>query len=196
MEGASATQTRIRPGSRAVQLLAVIRTVLDGMDLPLTAPGRPSRTDPNGWSYGYSPEIDRTSLAWATAYRMLADHQPDAEPLSHVYAADAVLRELGTAGLAILQSNLVGGAPIDFRYTPCPYCGGGGEDPTAACEDLGCSVHVDIADHLHGCPVCRAEVFEPELTAEQEMRRIDELLAEALPPAKPRWLRARLHPGR
>ncbi|MFV8133242.1 hypothetical protein [Streptomyces syringium] len=168
------TRTRIRPGSRETALLAAARTVLDNLEAPLTAPGRPSRTDPNGWSYGYSPEIDRTSLAWAIAYQLLADHQPDTPALSHVYGADAVLREQGIRGLADLQSNLANGAPIDYAYTRCAYCDATGEDPVSP-------------DYDASCPLCRGAIWYPERHSDQQIPRLVDLLT-ATRPAKPSLL--------
>lgn len=113
------SQTNL-PVSRQVHLLTAARTVLETLNLPHSAPGRAARTDPTDiWASGLpGPEIDRTTLAWATAYRMLADHQPDTTPLTHVAGADAVLRELGVRGLAILQSGL----PIRPRLTIGTRC--------------------------------------------------------------------------
>ncbi|TLS45725.1 hypothetical protein FE633_13235 [Streptomyces montanus] len=172
------TVTRNR--NREEQLRADVHAELTEIDAPLTAPGRPSRNDPNGWSYGYSDDIDRTTLDWATAYRMLTDHQPDAPRLSHIYAADALLRERRVEGLATLHQKLAGG-PINYRFTRCPYCWGSGEDPTdPTCEDLGCSRSMEVLAHDHLCPVCRGEEFAPEYFGPDQMELMAERLARAL----------------
>ncbi|MDT9701116.1 hypothetical protein [Streptomyces sp. P17] len=171
------TVTRNR--RREDQLRADILSELAEIEAPLTAPGRPSRTDPNGWSYGYSDDIDRTTLAWATTYRRLTDHQPDAPRLSHIYAADALLRECRVTGLATLHQELAGG-PVNYRFTRCPYCWGSGEDPVeATCDERGCLHGLD-ADHEHLCPVCRGEEFAPEYFGPDQIQLMDERLARAL----------------
>ncbi|MFJ3973465.1 hypothetical protein ACIPYR_35725 [Streptomyces parvus] len=83
-----------------------------------------------------------------------------------VLAADALIRELGVRGLAPLHSDLHFGAPIDYRFTRCPYCSGLGEDPTLPnCQEVGCPREYEFADHPHICPVCRGEDFQPEWIA-------------------------------
>jgi len=147
--------------------------------LPLTTPAGPLAIDPNGWLI-HNPAIDRTSPAWCTAVRMLADHHHT--PLvDQIPTADALLKDRGIRGLATLHRNLAGGAPIDYRFTRCPYCQGLGEDPTEpSCAELGCRVPADISDHPHGCPVCRGANCEPEYYAEQQMNQVEQLLADAL----------------
>ncbi|MGW0538527.1 hypothetical protein [Streptomyces sp. NPDC003032] len=155
-----------------------VTTELATLDIPLTVPAGPFTTDEYGW-IDFTPEIDRSGLAWCTAVRMLADHHHT--PLSRqILNADALLRELGVPGLATLHRDLVG-APIDYRFTPCPYCDGMGEDPTLpTCEQLGCRIPASIADHPHGCLVCRGETYEPEYYAERQMDEAEQLWAEAL----------------
>ncbi len=72
--------------------------------------------------------VDRTTLAWCTAVTMLAEHHHTGLD-RQVPAADALLRELGVHGLAQLHTDIHAGAPIDYRFTRCPYCVGLGEDP-------------------------------------------------------------------
>lgn len=173
------------PGSRDSQLLGRARAALAQLGEGPTAPGCPDGSDLNGWSTG-TPEIDRTTLAWAAAFTLLADHQPDAWLLAHVAGADAVLREEGVRGIATLQSNLAGGAPVDHRFTRCAYCGGHGDDPTfPTCEERGCLPQYEFAGHDHGCPVCGGAMWEPDWYGEQQIRYCDGLLADALPPAPP-----------
>jgi hypothetical protein len=194
------TVTRNR--RREDQLRADVLRELAAIEAPLTASGRPSRIDPNGWMYGYSDDIDRTTLAWATAYRMLTDHQPEVPRLSHIYAADALLRESRVEGLATLHQELAGG-PINYRFTRCPYCWGRGEDPVdATCDERGCLHGLDPRDHEHLCPVCRGEEYAPEYFGPDQMQLMDERLTRALAArtSAPRRLHGRLrrrsHPGR
>lgn len=191
------TQATIRPLRREQQLLSDVHAALVDLALPLTAPGRPARTDPHGWSYGYSPDIDRTTLAWATAYQLLTDHQPGAPRLSQAFAADAVLREHGEHGLAVLHRQL-SGAPIDYRFTRCPYCWGRGDDPVdATCDERGCLHGLDARDHEHLCAVCRGAEFGPEYFGDDQIDLMDQRLARALaertPARRPRtaWLHLR-----
>jgi hypothetical protein len=164
--------------ARQKRLLAGVLAELTEVGAPFTAPGRPSRTDATGWSFGYSPDIDRTSLAWATAYRMLRDHQPDAPWFSLMLSADALLRELRVPGLATLHRDLAG-APVDYRYTRCPYCDGDSLDPTRpTCEDRGRTR--DTEAHEYICPVCQGAAFQPEYFGSAQIEQADRLLAEAL----------------
>ncbi|MFC8707305.1 hypothetical protein ACFUIV_34720 [Streptomyces anulatus] len=96
-------------------------------------------------------------------------------------SADALIRELGVRGLAQLHTDLHGGAPIDYRFTRCPYCSGCGEDPLLPdCAELGCPPQYEFIDHDHICPACRGESFQPEWFAEERILRLDGDLAEAI----------------
>ncbi|MFD5786704.1 hypothetical protein ACFWH1_08705 [Streptomyces sp. NPDC127037] len=98
-----------------------------------------------------------------------------------VLAADSPLRELGIRGLAQLQSDLHHGAPVDHRFTRCPYCSSIGEDPTLpTCRDVGCPPEMEFADHPHSCPVCHGADYEPEWHAEERMAQLEQLLADAI----------------
>ncbi|MFF9593870.1 hypothetical protein ACF1FX_32580 [Streptomyces sp. NPDC014646] len=98
-----------------------------------------------------------------------------------VLAADALLRELGTRSLAQLHSDLHDGAPVDYRFTRCPYCAGTGEDPTLpTCQDLGCPPRHEFIGHDHLCPVCASDDYQPRWFAEQHMADLEKLLADAI----------------
>ncbi|WP_331747528.1 hypothetical protein OG365_40825 (plasmid) [Streptomyces sp. NBC_00853] len=109
---------------------ADVTAQLTTLGIPLTAPAPPPAdadpTDP--WASSYAVPVDRSTLAWCTAVQMLADHH-DTGIDRQVLAADALLRELGVRGLAQLHFDLHHGAPVDYRFTRCPYCSGIGEDP-------------------------------------------------------------------
>jgi hypothetical protein len=110
---------------------------------------------------------------------MLADHHHTGID-RQVLAADALLRELGVRGLLQLHSDLRHGAPIDYRFTPCPYCSGIGVDPTQpTCEEAGCAPWLEFAGHDHPCPVCPDD-YQPEWFAEETMTELEELLADAI----------------
>ncbi|MEV6080980.1 hypothetical protein AB0L80_38665 [Streptomyces sp. NPDC052069] len=168
--------------------------------IPLTAPAVPSApsADPTGpWAARIPLLVDRTSLAWCTAAQMLADHHHTGID-RQVLSADALLRELGVRGLAQLHSDLHHGARIDYRYTRCPYCDGLGEDPTLpTCQVLGCPPRHEHDDHPHLCPVCHGDDHQPQYLAEEHMRHLEQLLAEAIKdkaPLRPRigaWLHRR-----
>ncbi|MCX4451672.1 hypothetical protein [Streptomyces sp. NBC_01789] len=173
--------------------IAEVTAQLDALGIPLTAPAPPPpAVDPaDPWAGTFTVPVDRSSLAWCTAVQMMADHHHtgiDRQAL----AADSLLRELGTRGLAQLQSDLHHGAPVDHRFTRCPYCSGIGEDPTLpTCRDIGCPPEMEFADHPHLCQVCRGAEYEPEWFAEEHMARLEQLLAEAIK-QQPRPLRHRI----
>ncbi|MFJ4576829.1 hypothetical protein ACIP4W_36595 [Streptomyces sp. NPDC088846] len=150
--------------------------------IPLTEPSAPpADPDPtNPWASSYAVLVDRSTLAWCTAVTMLADHHHTGIG-RQVPAADALLRELGVRGLAQLHSDLHGGAPVDYRFTRCPYCSGIGEDPTRpTCQDVGCPPEYEFAGHDHICPVCRGDDYQPQWFAEENMADLEELLADAI----------------
>ncbi|MFG2668815.1 hypothetical protein ACGFY6_31835 [Streptomyces sp. NPDC048387] len=170
------------------------------LGIPLTAPAPPpadlNPADP--WASSYAVPVDRSSLAWCTAVTMLADHHHTG--IDHqVLAADALLRELGIRGLAQLLSDLHAGAPVDFRFTRCPYCSGIGEDPTQpTCGEVGCASWLEFAGHDHVCPVCHGDDYQPQWFAEEQMTELEELLADAIEEREERALlryriRARLY---
>ncbi|MEU8599348.1 hypothetical protein AB0D07_37680 [Streptomyces globisporus] len=119
--------------------IADITTQLTTQGIPLLAPVTPAAPpDPDDpWGSNHpAPPVDRTTLAWCTAVQMLADHH-------HTAVEQQVL-----------------GAPIDYRFTRCPYCSGLGEDPTLPdCREVGCPPQYEFADHPHICPVCRGEDY-------------------------------------
>ncbi|MEU2770855.1 hypothetical protein ABZ628_29535 [Streptomyces diastaticus] len=176
---------------------------LAALDIPLTTPARPpadlNPADP--WASNYTAPVNRSTLAWCTAATMLADHHHTGID-RQVLAADALLRELGVRGLAQLHSDFCAGAPIDYRFTPCPYCSGIGEDPTQpACEEVGCAPWLEFAGHDHPCPVCHGDDYQPQWIAEERMTELEELLADAIEErerhASLRYrIRARLYTGR
>ncbi|MFF7365409.1 hypothetical protein [Streptomyces sp. NPDC008125] len=162
---------------------------LTAHNIPLTAPPAPAAdldpTDP--WASTYVAPIDRSTLAWCTAAQMLATHHHTTVD-RQVLAADALLRELGVPGLAQLYSDLHDGAPIDYRYTPCPYCSGIGEDPTQpTCRDVGCPPQYEYAGHDHLCPVCHGADHQPEWFTEQHLKELDALLVAAVVPGVGYW---------
>ncbi|MEQ4611488.1 hypothetical protein ABMX48_36760 [Streptomyces cavourensis] len=130
------------------------------------------------------------------------DHARRPPPHRHrhrqVLAADALLRELGVRGLAQLHSALHAGAPIDYRYTRCPYCSGIGEDPTQpTCGEAGCAPWLEFVGHDHPCPVCPGD-YQPQWYAGERMTELEELLADAIEEREERALlryriRARLY---
>ncbi|MFJ5197922.1 hypothetical protein ACIQCQ_38615 [Streptomyces sp. NPDC088394] len=159
-----------------------VTTQLTALGIPLTAPAAPPAdpdpTDP--WASSYDVPVDRSTLAWSTAVTMLADHHHTSVD-RQVPAADALLRELGVRGLAQLHSDLHHGAPVDYRFTRCPYCSGIGEDPTrSTCEDIGCPPEYQFAGHDHICPVCRGDDYQPQWFAEEHMQKLEDLLAGAI----------------
>lgn len=153
---------------------------LTTLGIPLTAPALPPAANPTDpWASSYPIPVDRSTLAWCTAARMLADHH-DTGIDRQVLAADALLRELGVRGLAQLHSDLVGGAPVDYRFTRCPYCSGIGEDPTQpTCGEVGCAPWLEFAGHDHPCPVCPDD-YQPQWYAEEQMTELENLLADAI----------------
>ncbi|RNG26382.1 hypothetical protein, partial [Streptomyces botrytidirepellens] len=160
------------------QYVSHVTAELKAHDIPLVIQPTPRPPDPNGWST-YTPPINRTRPAWCTAVLMLADHH-HTPLIDHIPTADAIIKDHGIRGLAVLHRDLAGG-PVDYRFTPCPYCQGVGEDPTQpTCESLRCPVSADISDHPHGCPVCRAADCDPDSYAEQQMHQVEQLLIEAL----------------
>ncbi|MFJ4917674.1 hypothetical protein [Streptomyces sp. NPDC088726] len=179
---------------------ADVTAQLDTLGIPLTAP-TPPPADPDPadpWASSYAVPVDRSSLAWCTAVTMLADHH-DTGIDRQVLAADALLRELGVRGLAQLHSDLHAGAPVDYRFTRCPYCSGIGEDPTQPdCREVGCASWLEFAGHDHVCPVCHGEDYQPQWFAEEQMAELEELLADAIEEREERALlrfriRARLY---
>src|SRR6266702_4117333 len=163
-------------------------------DIPLTAPPAPPADPTDPWASSYSVPVDRSSLAWCTAAQMLAYHH-DTGIDRLVLAADALLRELGVRGLAQLHSDLHHGAPVDYRFTRCPYCSGIGEDPTRpTCGELGCAPWHEFDGHEHLCPFCRGEDYQPQWFAEEQMTELEELLADAIEESEARasrWYRIR-----
>lgn len=164
------------------QRISDVTTQLTAHGLPLTAPTTPAPLpDPDDpWASSRStPPVDRTTLAWCTAAQILSAHHRT--PLStQVLAADALIRELGVRGLAQLHTDLHGGAPIDYRFTCCPYCSGCGEDPLLPdCGELGCPPQYEFIDHDHICPVCQGESFQPEWFAGERIIQLDGLLVDA-----------------
>ncbi|MEW1817764.1 hypothetical protein [Streptomyces diastaticus] len=160
---------------------ADVTAQLDALDIPLTAPAPPpadlNPADP--WASNYTAPADRSSLAWCTAVTMLADHHHTGID-RQVLAADALLRELGVRGLAQLHSDLHAGAPVDYRFTPCPYCVGIGEDPTQpTCREVGCATWLEFAGHDHPCPVCPGG-YQPQWYADEQMTDLEKLLADAI----------------
>ncbi|MFF3177927.1 hypothetical protein ACFVQ0_35510 [Streptomyces sp. NPDC057900] len=161
---------------------ADVTAQLTTLGIPLTAPtpppAAPNPADP--WASSYAVPVDRSTLAWCTAVTMLADHHHTGID-RQVLAADALLRELGVRGLAQLHSDLHHGAPIDYRYTRCPYCSGIGEDPTQpTCGEVGCAPWLEFAGHDHVCPVCHGDDYQPQWFAEEQMTELKELLADAI----------------
>lgn len=161
---------------------ADITAQLATLGIPLTAPAPPpadlNSADP--WSSNYAVPVYRSNLAWCTAVTMLADHHHTGID-RQVLAADALLRELGVRGLAQLHSDLHAGAPVDYRFTRCPYCSGIGEDPTQpTCGEVGCASWLEHAGHDHVCPVCQGDDFQPDWFAEERMTALEELLADAI----------------
>ncbi|GLW19715.1 hypothetical protein Stsp01_64580 [Streptomyces sp. NBRC 13847] len=152
------------------------------LNIPLTAPtpppAEPNPTDP--WAGSHTAPVDRSTLAWCTASQMLADrHHTGID--RQVLAADALLRELGVRGLAQLHSDHHGGAPVDYRFTRCPYCSGLGEDPTQpTCAEVGCPPQYEFAGHEHLCPVCQGDNYQPQWFAEEHMTNLEERLADAI----------------
>ncbi|MFF0338077.1 hypothetical protein ACFYUM_36480 [Streptomyces fimicarius] len=178
---------------------ATVTAQLTTLGIPLTAPVQPpAATDPTDpWASSHTVPVDRSTLAWCTAAQMLATHH-DTGIDRQVDAADALLRGLGVRGLAQLHSDLHAGAPIDYRYTPCPYCSGIGEDPTLPdCQDAGCPPECEFAGHGHLCPVC-PDNYEPRWFADEQMTVVEELLADAIKEREERAslryrIRTRLH---
>ncbi|WP_432020282.1 hypothetical protein [Streptomyces sp. 1222.5] len=178
---------------------ADVTAQLTTLGIPLTAPAPPpadlNPADP--WASNYTVPVDRSTLAWCTAVTMLAEHH-HTDIDRQVLAADALLRELGIRGLAQLHSDLHAGAPIDYRYTRCPYCSGIGEDPTQpTCGDVGCAPWLEFAGHDHPCPVCPGD-YQPQWYAEEQMAELEERLAAAIEEREERALlryriRARLY---
>ncbi|MEU9418428.1 hypothetical protein [Streptomyces sp. NPDC048272] len=161
---------------------ADITAQLTTLGIPLTAlapaPADADPTDP--WAIRYAVPIDRSTLAWCTAVQMLASHH-DTGIDHQVPAADALMRECGVRGLTQLHTDLHHGAPIDYRFTRCPYCSGIGEDPTRPdCQDVGCAPWHEFAGHEHLCPVCHGDDYQPQWFAEEQMTDLEELLADAI----------------
>ncbi|MFC9183357.1 hypothetical protein ACFTZJ_22110 [Streptomyces globisporus] len=160
------------------QRIADVTNQLTTQGIPLTAPATPvTPPDPDDpWGNTHpAPPVDRTTLAWCTAAQMLANHHhtPVAQ---QVLAADALLRELGVRGLTQLHSDLHHGAPIDYRFTRCPYCTGLGEDPTLPDgREVGCPPEYEFADHPHICPVCRGEDYQPAWFAKERIAQLGRL---------------------
>nr|BAK19857.1 hypothetical protein [Streptomyces rochei] len=179
---------------------ADVTTQLTTLGIPLTAPAPPPATPDPGdpWASSYQAPVDRSTLAWCTAVTMLADHHHTGID-RQVLAADALLRELGVRGLAQLHSDLHAGAPIDYRFTRCPYCSGIGEDPTQpTCGEVGCAPWLEFAGHDHVCPVCHGDDYQPQWFAEEQTTELEELLADAIEERKERAslryrIRARLY---
>ncbi|MFF5893862.1 hypothetical protein ACFY72_34605 [Streptomyces globisporus] len=165
------------------QRIADVTTQLTTLGISLTAPITPAAPPDPDYPWGSShsaPPVDRTTLAWCTGAQMLADHH-HTEIDRQVPAADALIRELGVRGLTQLHSDLHHGAPIDYRFTRCPYCSGLGEDPTLPnCREVGCPPQYGFADHPHICPVCQGEDYQFEWFAEKHLAQLDRLLVDGL----------------
>ncbi|OAR22731.1 hypothetical protein A8W25_24420 [Streptomyces sp. ERV7] len=178
---------------------ADVTAQLTNLGIPLTTPAPPpadlNPADP--WTGSYAVPVDRSTLAWCTAVTMLADHHHTGID-RQVLAADALMRELGIRGLAQLHSDLHHGAPIDYRFTPCPYCSGIGVNPTQpTCGEVGCAPWLEYAGHDHPCPVCPDD-YQPQRFAEEHMAKLEELLADAIKENEERAslryrIRTRLH---
>lgn len=172
---------------------ADITAQLTTLGIPLTAPAPPpTEPDPSDpWTSNCAPTVDRTTLAWCTAVTMLAEHHHTGLD-RQVSAADALLRERGVRGLAQLHSDIHAGAPVDYRFTRCPYCAGLGEDPTLPdCREVGCSSQYEFVDHPHLCPVCHGADYQPEWYAEERIAQLDQLLNDSPARCVRRWGRAR-----
>ncbi|MEV5205717.1 hypothetical protein [Streptomyces sp. NPDC053720] len=176
--------------------ITFVTAQLTDRGIPLTAPA-PAADPTDPWTSSRPLPLDRSTLAWCTAAQMLADHHHTGID-RQVLSADALLRELGVRGLAQLHSDLRNGAPVDHRYTRCPYCSGIGEDPTQpTCEDIGCPPEYQFAGHDHICPVCRGDDYQPQWFAEEHMQKLEDLLAGAVEDERPTrsrpgtWLRRR-----
>ncbi|MFE7614358.1 hypothetical protein [Streptomyces sp. NPDC057496] len=163
---------------RTTDVTAQLTTLGIPFIAPTPPPADPDPDDP--WASSYTVPVDRSTLAWYTAVTMLADHHHTG--IDHqVPSADALLRELGVRGLAQLHSDLHHGAPIDYRFTPCPYCSGIGEDPTQPdCQDAGCPPEYEFVGHDHLCPVCHGADYQPQWLAEEHMPELEQLLADAI----------------
>ncbi|MER8233146.1 hypothetical protein [Streptomyces sp. NPDC094049] len=179
---------------------ADVTAQLTALGIPLTAPA-PSPADPDPadpWASSYPVPVDRSTLAWCTAVTMLAARHHTGIG-RQVPSADALLRELGVRGLAQLHSDLHHGAPVDYRFTRCPYCSGIGEDPTQpTCGEVGCAPWLEFAGHDHECPVCHGDDYQPQWFAEEHMAEVEELLAGAIEERRERdslryRIRARLY---
>ncbi|MEW1724713.1 hypothetical protein [Streptomyces sp. NPDC093109] len=158
-----------------------VTTRLAAHGIPLTTTTDVPPADPTGpWTSTFPITVDRSTLAWCTAAQMLADHHRTGID-RQVLATDALLRELGVCGLADLHSDLHHGAPVDYRFTRCPYCSGIGKDPTQpTCGEVGCAPWLEFAGHDHICPVCRGDDYQPQWVAEEQMTELEELLADAI----------------
>ncbi|MEV7657906.1 hypothetical protein AB0O39_27525 [Streptomyces anulatus] len=161
------------------QRVSDVTTELTTHGIPFTAPATPSppsdADDP--WaSSRHTPPVNRTTLAWCTAAQMPSTHHRT--PLStQVHSADALIRERGICGLAQLHTDLHDGAPIDYRFTRCPYCAGLGEDPTLLdCSELGCPPQYEFIGHDHICPVCMGADYQPEWFGEERITQLDRLV--------------------
>ncbi|WP_097868542.1 hypothetical protein [Streptomyces sp. rh34] len=176
------------------QRISDVTTQLTTQGLPLTAPATPTPPpDPDDpWASSRpTPPVNRTTLAWCTAAQMLSTYHRT--PLSsQVHSADALIRELGVRGLAQLHTDLHDGAPIDYRFTRCPYCSGCGEDPLLPdCAELGCPPQYEFIDHDHICPVCQGADHQPEWFGEERIAQLDRWLSISLGhrPVQASWCR-------
>ncbi|MFF2236330.1 hypothetical protein [Streptomyces anulatus] len=160
------------------QRISDVTTQLTTHGIPLTAPTTPAPPlDPDDpWASSRpAPPVNRTTLALCTAAQMLSTHHRTTLS-TQVLSADALIRELGVRGLAQLHTDLHDGAPIDYRFTRCPYCSGCGEDPLLPdCAELGCPPQYEFIDHDHICPVCRGESFQPEWFGPERITQLDRL---------------------
>ncbi|ESQ01745.1 hypothetical protein B590_30208 (plasmid) [Streptomyces sp. PVA_94-07] len=161
---------------------ADITAQLAALGIPLTAPPPPpADPDPaDPWASNYTAPVDRSSLAWCTAVTMLADHHHTGID-RQVLAADALLRNSGSAASPSSTLTSHAGAPVDYRFTRCPYCAGIGEDPTQpTCREAGCATWLEFADHDHPCPVCHGNSHQPQWYADEQMTELEKLLADAI----------------
>ncbi len=127
--------------SQFSQRVSDVTTELATQGIPLTAPVTPAPPPgPDDRGPAAVPPAGRPHHPRLVHLGPDAEHPPPHPPLStQVPSADALIGELGVRGLAQLHTYLHDSAPIDYRFTRCPYCSGCGEDPLLpVCTELGC----------------------------------------------------------